>query len=63
MKTVAQIIHLMMQKVLLILMVTTYPDYLDSCPNQPETFNGIDDADGCPDDKFVFTLDSDQDGI
>ena len=28
-----------------------YSDYLDLCPNQPETFNKIqDDADGCPDD-------------
>ena len=29
-----------------------YPDYMDLCPNQPETFNGIDDTDGCPDDAF-----------
>ena len=27
-----------------------YPDYMDLCPTQPETFNGIDDKDGCPDD-------------
>jgi len=29
-----------------------YPDYLDLCPTQPETFNGIDDTDGCPDNEF-----------
>ena len=22
-----------------------YPDYMDLCPTQPETFNGIDDKD------------------
>ena len=32
------------------------------CPTQPETFNGIDDTDGCPDDDFNL-LDRDQDGI
>lgn len=25
------------------------PDQVDRCPNEPETFNGIDDEDGCPD--------------
>jgi hypothetical protein len=25
------------------------PDDLDKCPNEPETYNGIDDEDGCPD--------------
>jgi len=37
------------------------PDVLDLCPHQPETFNGIDDKDGCP-DNFDFKLDSDMDG-
>jgi outer membrane protein OmpA-like peptidoglycan-associated protein len=27
-----------------------YPDAEDSCPDQPETWNGFDDNDGCPDD-------------
>jgi outer membrane protein OmpA-like peptidoglycan-associated protein len=26
------------------------PDRLDKCPNEPETKNGYQDADGCPDD-------------
>lgn len=25
------------------------PDALDKCPNEPETYNGIEDEDGCPD--------------
>ena len=25
-----------------------FPDYLDLCPTQPETFNGTDDDDGLP---------------
>ena len=25
------------------------PDTRDDCPNEPETFNGVDDDDGCPD--------------
>lgn len=33
------------------------PDALDKCPDQPETVNGIDDEDGCPE------LDEDGDGI
>ena len=33
-------------------------DTLDKCPNAPETYNGVDDTDGCPDDP-----DSDNDGI
>ena len=37
------------------------PDSSDSCPTQAETFNGVEDSDGCPD---VATLqDSDKDGI
>ena len=28
---------------------------MDLCPTQPETFNGIDDKDGCPDDASNFT--------
>ncbi|HTM46371.1 MAG TPA: OmpA family protein [Polyangiaceae bacterium] len=35
-----------------------YLDPNDSCPDQPENFNGFQDADGCPDDP-----DTDQDGI
>jgi len=27
-----------------------YPDTDDACPDQPETWNGYDDNDGCPDD-------------
>ena len=38
-----------------------FADYADLCPTQPETFNGIDDKDGCPDE--ISQLDSDQDGI
>jgi len=38
------------------------PDNLDSCPNQPETYNGILDLDGCPDD-YIPRIDSDQDGL
>ena len=30
------------------------PDVLDLCPTQPETFNGIDDKDGCPDDAHAL---------
>ena len=37
------------------------PDYLDSCPNQPETFNGVFDVDGCPD--TTSSSDRDLDGI
>ena len=39
-----------------------FADFLDLCPNQPETFNGIDDKDGCPDDAFSLR-DTDQDGL
>jgi OOP family OmpA-OmpF porin len=35
-----------------------YPDADDSCPDQPETWNGYDDNDGCPDDP-----DTDKDGV
>ena len=33
------------------------PDKLDKCPDDPEDFDGFEDADGCPD------LDNDKDGI
>ena len=33
-------------------------DTFDSCPEQPETYNGFEDLDGCPDDP-----DTDRDGI
>ncbi len=33
------------------------PDNLDKCPDDPEDFDGFEDADGCPD------LDNDKDGI
>ena len=46
----------------MILMVTGFPDFMDMCPIQPETFNGIDDKDGCPDDDIQLR-DTDQDGI
>ena len=51
-KTVVQIYLQMIQNQSLILMVMVIPDYMDLCPNQPETFNGIDDTDGCPDDAL-----------
>jgi outer membrane protein OmpA-like peptidoglycan-associated protein len=34
------------------------PDNVDKCPNEPETYNGFQDEDGCPDDP-----DTDGDGI
>jgi OmpA-OmpF porin, OOP family len=34
------------------------PDNVDKCPDQPETYNGFEDEDGCPDDP-----DTDGDGI
>jgi outer membrane protein OmpA-like peptidoglycan-associated protein len=34
------------------------PDEMDKCPDQPENYNGFEDADGCPDDP-----DTDGDGI
>ena len=34
------------------------PDERDRCPDRPETFNGFEDEDGCPDDP-----DSDKDGV
>ena len=37
-------------------------DFVDLCPNQPETFNGVYDRDGCPDD-YILTNDRDLDGI
>jgi outer membrane protein OmpA-like peptidoglycan-associated protein len=35
-----------------------YVDTDDECPDKPETYNGVDDLDGCPDDP-----DSDGDGL
>ena len=32
------------------------PDKLDKCPDQAETFNGIDDEDGCPDKKSLVVI-------
>lgn len=32
------------------------PDNLDKCPDRPETFNGIDDEDGCPDKKSLVVI-------
>ena len=37
-------------------------DNLDLCPTQPETYNGFEDTDGCP-DTFDSVIDSDRDGI
>ena len=34
------------------------PDDIDTCPDQPENYNGFQDTDGCPDD-----MDSDNDGV
>lgn len=34
------------------------PDDVDKCPTEPETYNGFEDTDGCPDEA-----DSDKDGI
>lgn len=43
------------------------PDSIDQCDFQPETFNGFQDSDGCPDDdpiEFVMVfVDTDGDGI
>lgn len=33
------------------------PDHVDACPDEPEDFDGFEDADGCPD------LDNDKDGV
>ncbi len=32
------------------------PDNLDKCPDQAETFNGIEDEDGCPDKKSLVVI-------
>ena len=32
------------------------PDNVDKCPDQAETFNGIDDEDGCPDKKSLVVV-------
>jgi len=37
------------------------PDSIDSCPTQPETINGFQDTDGCPD--VAQPTDTDSDGI
>lgn len=37
------------------------PDSVDKCPDQPETFNGVDDTDGCPDRGRVGTAAGDAD--
>ena len=34
------------------------PDAVDKCPDEPETFNGVDDDDGCPDRGRVVVSDS-----
>lgn len=34
------------------------PDRDDACPGEPETFNGHEDGDGCPDDRRVHVSDS-----
>jgi hypothetical protein len=39
----------------------TISDNLDRCPREPETFNGLDDADGCPD--VATSPDSDGDSV
>jgi hypothetical protein len=36
------------------------PDALDKCPNEPENYNGREDADGCPEAEVT---DRDGDGI
>ncbi len=38
-------------------------DLSDGCINQPETFNGFQDEDGCPDTVPIAVLDTDGDGI
>jgi hypothetical protein len=37
----------------------TISDNLDRCPREPETFNGLDDADGCPDSSPPADSDND----
>ncbi|MCB9739554.1 MAG: OmpA family protein [Deltaproteobacteria bacterium] len=32
------------------------PDKADKCPDKPETFNGVDDEDGCPDKKSLVVI-------
>jgi outer membrane protein OmpA-like peptidoglycan-associated protein len=34
-------------------------DVNDECPNEPETYNGKDDEDGCPDKGDVVLTDTD----
>jgi len=40
-----------------------FPDSLDSCPTQPETYNDYLDGDGCPDTPPPVNQDTDADGI
>jgi hypothetical protein len=43
-----------------------YPDAVDSCPINPETWNKYNDTDGCPDtapEQQRFVHDDDLDGI
>ena len=53
MTTAVQICLQMMEKQQQIADGDGYPDYMDLCPTQAETFNGIDDKDGCPDDDVL----------
>jgi outer membrane protein OmpA-like peptidoglycan-associated protein len=34
------------------------PDAVDKCPNEPETYNGFEDEDGCPDKGRVLLIES-----
>ena len=34
------------------------PDRGDSCPQEPETYNGFEDRDGCPDDARQVVRDT-----
>ncbi|MDB4995817.1 MAG: outer membrane protein OmpA [Myxococcaceae bacterium] len=34
------------------------PDSMDKCPNEPETYNGRDDEDGCPDKSIGVIVDN-----
>ncbi len=34
------------------------PDSVDKCPDEPETYNGVNDADGCPDNGDVLVTGS-----
>ena len=41
----------------------TIPDPDDKCPNEPEDFDGMEDADGCPEAASALPPDRDRDGI